>query len=428
MKQLYPRQEKHAERLIDVLSKYGSALDMSGTGCGKGVVGAAIASRVDGNVLVVSPKAVIPAWEREMQERGVRASIINYEKLRTGKTPYGTWKNKKWVWTIPPSLIIFDEVHRCSGLSTQNAKMLMEAKDRHTVLMLSATVASSPLQMRAVGWVLGAHALGNFWQWCQKNGCKKNRWNGFEFNGTESHIVAIAEQISHRCARMTVAELADHFMETQIVTEPLEFGDEIKEIYDEMETELLALECRTAKDVKNSAAEAMVAQLRARQRVEILKVPVTVDMALDLIAEGRSVAIFVNFEQTLEALCDKLQTRCCIHGGQSATERQKNIDDFQNDRARVIICNTAAGGVGVSLHDVTGKHPRAAIISPSWNEKELLQVMGRVHRAGGRTPSMQRVLFAAGTVEEKVERTVRKKVTLLSVLNENSVCTESESA
>jgi superfamily II DNA or RNA helicase len=425
MKTLYPRQELHVDRLLSVLSTYGSVLDSSETGTGKTICGAEIASRANGNVLVVCPKAVIPAWERELKERGVSAQVINYEKLRGGKTPYGKWQNKKWVWTVPPSLIIFDEAHKCSGVGTQNAKMLIEAKDRHAVLMLSATIASSPTQMRAAGWLLGAHMLGNFWQWCLKNGCSKNRWNGVDFMGDSKHIANIAAQIAHRCARMTTAELADHFAETQIITEPLEFGSEIAKIYDEMESELLELEKASKTDKKNSAAEALVAQLRARQRVELLKVPVMVEMIEDLLAEGKSVAVFVNFHQTLEALCQKVARAEQIHGKQSAMDRETAIARFQGDMTNVIICNTAAGGVGISLHDVTGRHPRAAIISPDWNEKNIIQVIGRVHRAGGKTPSMQRILFAAGTVEEKVEKSVRKKIKNLNLLNEKSTCATS---
>jgi superfamily II DNA or RNA helicase len=426
MKTLYPRQEQHVDRLLSVLSTYGSVLDSSETGTGKTVCGAEIASRANGNVIVVCPKAVIPSWQRELADRGVKADVINYEKLRTGKTKFGKWQNRKWVWTIPESLLIFDEAHKCSGVGTQNAKMLIEAKDRHAVLMLSATIASSPTQMRAAGWLLGAHMLGNFWQWCLKNGCSKNRWNGVDFMGDPKHIANIASQIAHRCARMTTAELADHFAETQIITEPLQFGDEIAKIYDEMEVELLELEKASKADKKNSAAEALVAQLRARQRVELLKVPVIVEMVDDLLAEGKSVAVFVNFQQTLDALQEKIPGQVEeIDGRQNAKRREDAIARFQHDESRVIVCNTAAGGVGISLHDVTGKHPRAAIISPDWNEKNIIQVVGRVHRAGGKTPSMQRILFAAGTVEEKVEKSVRKKIKNLNLLNKKSTCPSS---
>jgi superfamily II DNA or RNA helicase len=432
MKTLYQRQEEHALRLMDILRTHKSALDSSETGCGKTIVGAEIARRTIKTdfmpVLVVCPKAVIPAWKRELEDRGISpAHVINYDKLRGGKTHYGHWEKRKWVWDLGDhSLIIFDEAHRCAGIDTKNAKMLIEAKDRYHVLMLSATLASSPTQMRAAGYLLGAHGLGNFWQWCLKNGCSKNRWNGIDFMGDPKHIENIAQQIAHRCSRLTVKELGDHFTETQVITEPLDFGDEIGEIYDEMEAELLELEKASKTDKKNSAAEALVAQLRARQRVELLKVPVIVEMAEDLLAEGKSVAIFVNFDATLKALGDKLNTACWIHGEQNDRVRQGLIEAFQNDDARVIICNTAAGGVGISLHDVTGKHPRAAIISPDWNEKNIVQVIGRVHRAGGKTPSMQRILFAAGTVEEKVEKSVRKKIENLKLLNENSTCAYSD--
>ena len=429
MKTLYDRQEKHVRTLCGTLFMHGSALDSSETGTGKTVCGAEVARIQNTPTLVVCPKAVIPTWQRELKERGVEASVINYEKLRAGKTPHGHWEKRRWVWDRPAnSLIIFDEAHKCAGIDTKNAKLLIEAKDRYLVLMLSATLASSPTQMRAAGWLLGAHGLGNFWQWCLKNGCTKNRWNGIDFTGGPEHISNIASQIKHRCSRMTVADLADHFTETQIVTEPLDFGDEIADIYTEMEQELLELEKASKGDKKNSAAEALVTQLRARQRVELLKVPVIIEMVNDLIAEGKSVAVFVNFSQTLEALREKLGIQNCveIHGKQDAIERELSIKAFQTDATRIILCNTAAGGVGVSLHDVTGKHPRAAIISPDWNEKNIIQVIGRVHRAGGKTPSMQRILFAAGTVEEKVEKAVRKKIQLLNLLNEESACTAQE--
>jgi hypothetical protein len=52
--------------------------------------------------------------------------------------------------------------------------------------------------------------------------------------------------------------------------------------------------------------------------------------------------------------------------------------------------------------------------------------MGRVHRAGGKTPSMQRILFAAGTVEEKVQQSVVKKIKRLKTLNEISCASASD--
>jgi superfamily II DNA or RNA helicase len=425
VKQLYPVQQAHVERLRMILKGHKSALDSSETGCGKTVCAAEIARQHGGHIVVVCPKAVIPSWKRELSERGVTADIINYELLRRGKTALGVWKGKQWVWTLPhDTLVIFDEAHKCGGINTQNSKMLIEAKDRFRVLMLSATLASSPLQMQAAGYVLGQHSVGNFYRWCASNGCKRNRWNGFEFDGNPEHIKRMGLAMAHRVSRMTVADLKDHFAETQINTEPLHFGDEIQKIYQEMEEELAELAERAKHDPQGAAANALTIQLRARQRAELLKVPVIAEMVEDLLAEGKSIAVFVNFSQTLDALGDKLKAVSWgkIDGRQTAAERESVIQAFQGDKLRLVLANVAAGGVGVSLHDVTGKHPRAAIISPDWNEKSIIQAIGRVHRAGGKTPSQQRILFAAGTIEEQVEKAVRKKIKNLEILNEKSSC------
>jgi len=433
LKTLYPVQQTHVDRLWHILSRHGSALDSSETGCGKTVCAAELARRHDDFVLVICPKAVIPSWQRELTERGVKAHVTNYESVRTGRTKaLGNWspRGKQWLWNLPKgTFVIFDEAHKCGGIGTQNSKLLIEAKDRYKVLMLSATLASSPLQMRAAGYVLGLHGLGNFYQWATQYGAKKNRWNGFDFSGDENTIAKLGALMSPRVSRMTVSDLKDHFAETQINTEPLNFGDEIQRIYREMEDELAELAERAKDDPKGAAANALTAQLRARQRAELLKVPVIAEMVEDYLAEGKSIAIFVNFTATLDALYDKLKMQVeTIDGRQTATMRENAIGRFQCDHSRVILCNTAAGGVGVSLHDVTGKHPRVAIISPDWNEKSIIQAIGRVHRAGGKTPSQQRILFAAGTIEEQVEKSVRKKIRNLETLNEKSACHESETS
>jgi superfamily II DNA or RNA helicase len=74
MKTLYPRQEEHMTKLMSILRDHKSALDSSETGTGKTIVGAEIASRANKTdrmpVLVVCPKSVIPAWKRELEDRG----------------------------------------------------------------------------------------------------------------------------------------------------------------------------------------------------------------------------------------------------------------------------------------------------------------------------------------------------------------------
>ena len=102
-------------------------------------------------------------------------------------------------------------------------------------------------------------------------------------------------------------------------------------------------------------------------------------------------------------MMDELKTTCAIHGGQSEMVRRGNIDSFQNDKSRVIIGITQACREGLNLHDVNGKYPRVALIMPTYSVFDLKQVLGRVHRAGGKSKSLQWLIYAAGVaIEEEI--------------------------
>jgi SNF2 family DNA or RNA helicase len=156
---------------------------------------------------------------------------------------------------------------------------------------------------------------------------------------------------------------------------------------------------------------------------EAAKVPDIVDMVLDAVREGVSVAVFVNFKDTLRALEAALPNCALIYGGQSAEEREQCVNAFQADETHVIVANIAAGGVGVSLHDVRGERPRLSLISPSFNLKEYIQTLGRIHRAGSKSPATQRVLVASKTIEEKVLQSLEEKRKSLNTLHAQPLAT-----
>jgi hypothetical protein len=377
-------------------------------------------------VLVICPKAVMPSWRRELKEQGVEClGVVNYERLRAGKTGFGRWEGKKWVWDVDNRVVlVWDEVHRCKNPTAKNTKMLIAAKP-YINLMLSATVADSPTELRGVGYILGLFELQKYWNWCRAHGCRVNPWGAMEFD----HKNTVALQKIHRQimpskgGRMSIEDMAGHFAENLIIDDPLDFSDQgrIQKLYEEMDMELEELKCEMASDSNNPAAQALVKQLRARQAVELCKVPLMVELIEDIRESGGSAAVFVNFDATIKALLDRLQqteaTVSIIKGGQGEPDREGSICRFQSGESNTIICNMEAGGVGVSLHDTTGLKPRTALISPNFNAKSLVQVLGRIHRAGGKSPAIQRILVAEGTIEEKVAKAVKEKIKSQEILN-----------
>ena len=147
--------------------------------------------------------------------------------------------------------------------------------------------------------------------------------------------------------------------------------------------------------------------------------PDIVEMTGDLIDQGKSVVIFVNFKDTAQALTEQLDCLSII-GGQNQYQRQSQIDDFMLDEKRIIVVNIAAGGTGLSLHDTQGLYPRVSLISPTFSAKDHLQALGRIHRNGAKSHALQKILVAAGSVEETVVKSITAKLENLNTLHTGS--------
>ncbi len=449
MKTLYPVQEIAVSQMEQILRKRGSVLNSSDTGTGKTLMSVELSRRLNLAPLVVCPKAVIPSWQRTFDEQGVEyLGVINYESLRTGNTFFGYWDGPKpkkgkedrrpFVYNEDIRLIIWDESHRAKAERSQNARMLRWAKDpKRMNVLVSATAASNPSEMRAVGYHLGLHEWTNFRLWAKNHGCSIDPWDNLKFTDSPKRalewLTELRQEIyPHLGVKVSRADMAQFFTESQIIDDPLDFGDggKIDELYAEVETFMAELEAKEALDDPHPAAEALIAMLRARQRIELLKVALIVEMAEEAIKEGMRVAVFLNFNASVQAVSEKMGGCPVIWGTdpltqmtQSSAARQQVIDAFQANTEPVIVLNIEAGGVAISLHDELGDAPRLALISPTWNEKSLHQVLGRVDRAGAKTNTVQRILYAAGSVEEQVRESMMRKLENLRNLHDFSALT-----
>lgn len=426
---LYEWQEEHCNRLVRSVDKHGVAKDGSDTGTGKTIIALEAAKRMGVRPFVVCPKSVIPAWREWMEKFGYEPNhVINYEKLKAGNTDYG-WIPKKgfFRWkTLDPQefIIIFDEDHRMKGHKSLNSKILISAKALgFRILLLGATSCSNPLDMRAMGYALDMHKGTDWWVWCQKNGCRKGRFS-LEFMNPGPTLKRFHEHIYEgRGSRIRIRDLPDGaFPDNLVIPEGYQLEENIDAIYDSMQSELLALEERIEEG--ESEDTPLIIQLRARQEVELLKVPTFVELVKDAHAEGSSVAVFVNFKSTLEAIAQRVSDLCMlsvIEGGQSEDVRKEEIRKFQDDESRVALCMTQAGGLGISLHDVKGDHPRVSLISPGFSAIDLRQALGRIHRTGGKSPAIQKIVFAAGSVEMRVCNLLKKKLSNLDLVNDDDL-------
>ena len=440
---LLPPQREHAVNLLNSLYVNGVASDQSETGTGKTYVAAWIAKYLNSPVVIVCPKVVIPAWTKVLSHFGIKAHcLINYEKLIRGNTEHLTFKDGRdnsasdYIINFPKnSLVILDEVHKCKASTSKNSDFLIKLKmDGYKTLLLSATTATNPLEMKAFGFATTLHNLTNYRQFIADSGAYVGRYGGFQIDLQSQKTVEAMSNIHNRLfnmykvsSRMTRKMFDSIFPDNHVMVDCFDMGnntDKINRVYQQMEAELAALEEASA----NYSQHHFAIMTKARRMAELLKVPTMVEMIEDWYDEGISPVVFVNFTDTVEAIEKQLSKNkkfdgiiAKIVGGQTTKSRINDIDQFQADNKRIMIANLAAGNAGVSLHDLNGKFPRGSIISPSYSAINLLQALGRIHRAEGKTKCIQKVMFAAGTIEEEACKRVQSKLNNLECLNDGDL-------
>jgi hypothetical protein len=184
-----------------------------------------------------------------------------------------------------------------------------------------------------------------------------------------------------------------------------------------MEKELKEL----AKRQKLNKQNQLVVELRYRQQIELTKVPLFIDMIEEAKEEGFSVAVFVNFTDTIIALAQRLNISCIFDGQVGDVIREENKRRFQLNEEQVILVNVQSGGGGLSLHDLHGGHPRMSLISPSYSAVNMRQAIGRIWRDDAKTKAVQKLVCVAHTVEETVYHNVIKKLNNLDLLNDGDL-------
>ncbi len=426
---LYKYQIQHTDNLVNIIKSNNSVLDASDTGTGKTYCAVVACKILKLNPIIICPKSVKSTWKDVCKIFNLKPIIIvNYELIQRGKYSadgihkkfkYINVNNNKYKWNPPPkSIFIFDEAHRCRNINTTNAKLLIGAKSSEKpIMILSATIADKPENFNLFFYIL---------DFINKDSAKKSNLTYSDYIRIMTKwifrrpkpMVRIHNMLyPERASRMRIDVLGDMFPETQITAEPYSMGDKReKEI--QKEYSILAEQLDIIRDKSNKDKKGILPKIiRSHQKIEILKIPTFVELTKDFIENGFSVVIFVNFTKTIETLSKMLNTNNIIYGEQTEDERIQNIKNFQDNSKKIIICNIRAGGVGISLHDIYGNHPRVSLLSPTWSSTDLVQALGRIHRAGGKSKSLQRIIYSANTIEKNIAEKLREKLKNINSIN-----------
>lgn len=415
----FPWQEASIKTLVSALRRERGVIDASDVGTGKSFMSLFAAKELGLPVAIICPKSLVLQWKEVCGLVGVKPLyIINYEKAVLG-FEHGRWLNSKmYEWTLKtPHILIADEAHRLRNYKTRTCTMFESGANHGAgfkLLAMSATLAEDPLHFKAIGRWLNLFPRGGFWPWAQVNGVFKEGF-GYRFTSNmelrKEFLLRLHRQLfPWKGSRIRVAEIPD-FPDQVVNFVPANVDEKS---YAKVEKQIEELRLKAMDD----APLPIVELLRARQEMELLKVKSIIEIASDAVADGTSVAIFLEFLDTIKAVTEGLSDlKPLVLTGEDndPSVREAARIAFQNNEREVIILQSRVGGVGLSLHDLKGK-PRMSIISPSYSATTFKQVLGRIRRAGGKSPAIQNIIYVPQSVEARVIRAVKNKMNNLDLL------------
>jgi hypothetical protein len=382
--------------------------------------------------------------------------LKEYKRKKKGYEPKYeiTWNLSKEL--LKKVVFIYDEGHRCKNKSI-NSEIMIELKNINAQIgILTATLGESPLKMVGTARVMDFYEEG--WEFYLKfasiYGCFKGNycWEFDKYQG-KTYMKAIYDRLvdEERMSRMKVKELIDQgkFPESKIISEAYEMNGATNDInesisnmvrdlndFDNLSEEIKELK-KEAKQMENPSEDILdkIKELKAkqqelksplairqkyRQMIELAKIPTVIELAQDEIASGNSVVILMNYIESIKTLAEELKTDCLYYGQNKSDVNEENRLKFERNESHVIIGNVASMKEGIDLHDKNHERMRVSLISPSDSAQNLKQSLGRVHRSGG-TYSIQKIIFASGTIEEMIAENVKRKIENISILNDGDI-------
>lgn len=403
---------------------YAGAFDGSDMGTGKTYMDLAAMIAAGRTPAILCPTVGMAGWQRACDHFGIMPYFIStYEAVRGGFRPTIAqdiggvfhWKNADKIG------IIFDEAQALRHDDTLTVRCCSAAiRQGIPIIMASATVATSPLEMRFVGRVTGLHKGGEDWEhFLAAHGCIKARTT-WKWDGREHHLARINSRLfPRRGCRVRKQDLGEECPETIIETLAFDIPEarrieqqwqEANELLDRMarqgvrESVLKVKERNIRQKIWKESEMALVEPLAARIRQDVM--------------DGNSVAIFMNFNDTRVRLSRLLNTNAGFYGGQPLARRQYYEREFQANREHILISNVGAGGASVSLHDIHGERPRVSYIFPTDHVVKFEQATGRVDRVGGKSVSRQFIPHVAGSLTERMIAGLRRKMRRIATIND----------
>ena len=313
-------------------------------------------------VLIICPASLKINWQREIEnytDKDISIidgkkwepsdyTIINYDILKNFHDP--KHPDKSDILNYGFDLVVMDEAHYIQNVKAARTKIANNiAKKVGKVWLLTGTpMTSRPMNYYNLLDLVDSPVAENWMayaiRYCagyQFNVGAKKVWN---VSGS-SNLEELRDRTKPQVLRRLKEDILD--LPEKIIT-PVYLKLKSKE-YEKLMGEYY--DWYNSSEESTSLTIQFSKLMKVRQVIAESKIKNTIEVAQNIIDQGKKVIIFTNFTDTLNKITDHFgKSAVKLDGKMSKPQRQNSVDEFQNnEKINVFVGNLKAAGVGITL-------------------------------------------------------------------------------
>jgi SWI/SNF-related matrix-associated actin-dependent regulator 1 of chromatin subfamily A len=315
-------------------------------------------------ILIICPASLKINWQREIEnytQRSVYISegknfstehdfvIINYDIIKNFHDPKK--KDDSQILRAGFDLVVIDEAHYIKNPQAQRTKLINDFVKRvdRLWLLTGTPMTSRPIDyynlLNLVDSPVAKNWMAYVIRYCEgyqfKVGARKV-WNVMGASNLE--------ELRDRTSNMVLRRLKENVLDLpdKIIT-PVYLRLKSKK-YEEVMGDYYNWYEKNPDESKSLTVQ-FTKLTEVRQVIANEKVLNTIELAENIIEQGKKVIIFCNFTNSLEQIVQHFgKAAVRLDGSMSKPDRQNSVDKFQNDdKVKVFVGNIKAAGVGITL-------------------------------------------------------------------------------
>lgn len=364
----------------------------------------------DKKAMVLTDK-VRDTWTFFYQTGMYQVFIVNYESLKK----YFVQRIKKADgWTLRDvefrnsinlfKSVIIDESHRCKSSSTQQAKFCKGlCSGKEWVIELTGTpVVNKPKDLIPQLAILnrledfgGYNTFVN--RYCsgqrEASNLKELNFNLWQYCMFRREKSLVLTDLPDKIRQVNTCEITNR---KEYVDAERDLITYLKK-YKDADDEKIAKSLRGEVMVKIGILRNVSARGKVRDVIEFVR---------DFRENGKKIILFCSLHDVVDQLKYYLPTAVSVTGRDSPDEKQRAVDDFQNNpKTDIIICSIKAAGVGLTLTASSN----VAFVEFPWTYADCCQCEDRAHRIGQKDSVTCYYFLGRRTIDEKVYRIIQEK-------------------